>query len=90
MQFLDAHTVFPRHRTADIDAVFQDFHSRLQCVLNLRFIGIIVEKNRMDIPITGMKCTGDLQSMLLTDLRDALQDLRQFAARHTRAHARAD
>ena len=93
VELFDAHAVFARERATDVDAIFEDFFGGTKRVLHLRFVGVIVQKDGVDVPIAGVKSAWDLQPELLADHLDVLQHLRQLASRHAgilRAIAVAD
>src|ERR1044072_2948225 len=85
--FLDADTVLAGEHAADLDAELEDLGAELLGALQFaRLVGII-EDQRMQVAVAGVKHIGDAQPELLGELARALQDQRQLGARNGAVHA---
>ncbi len=55
IDFLRANAVLAGHAAAQCDAFIQNVISSLQCAFNLIGIAFIIQDQRMNIPVAGMK-----------------------------------
>ena len=84
---LDADAVLAGEHAADLDAELEDLGAELLGLVELARLVGVVEDQRMQVAVAGMEHVGDAQAVVLRQLADALEHLRQLGARDGAVHA---
>src|SRR5258708_30536298 len=84
---LDADAMFTGKDAAEFDTDPQDIVAEGFGPFHLTGLVGIIQDQRMQIAVAGMKHVGDAQIVLSREVADSRQGLRQFAARDSAVHA---
>ena len=80
--FFHADAVFAGKSAANFDAIADDFGGGFQGALELHGVAGIVEDDGMQVTVPGVEDVADLKAVLIADLSDAAQSLREFRTRN--------
>ncbi len=76
--FFHADAVLAGERAADFDAIADDFGGGLEGAFELLFVARIEEHDGMEVAVAGVKNVADLKAVLIADLLDAAESLREL------------
>ena len=76
--FFDTNPMLAGQHPANLDAQLQNVRTKFLGTFDLTVNGCIIQDERMQIAIPGMKHIGDAQPVLFGKLSDALENMGQF------------